>query len=237
MSLLTIIQDAAEDLGISSPTSVVGSTDNQVTQLLALANREGKILASRYDWQVMIRENLFTMVATQSQGLLNSAIVTDGDFDYLIPETTWNRTTDLPVVGPQNADDWQVLQSFSTSGPFQRFRIQEGKFLMDPVPTAGDQLAFEYKSTSWCEDSGGTGQAKWLADTDVGRLNEYIMTLGVIWRWRHRKGLAYAEDMAQYEGLVEDAINRDKSGKTLNLNQQPDSRYPGVIVPSGTWNL
>ena len=37
MNLLTLIADAADRLGVVRPTSVVGSADQQVRQLLALA--------------------------------------------------------------------------------------------------------------------------------------------------------------------------------------------------------
>lgn len=45
MSLLTTIQDCCNELSLSSPTYVIGNTDQQVQQLLALANLEGQTFA------------------------------------------------------------------------------------------------------------------------------------------------------------------------------------------------
>ena len=42
MSLLTVIQDACNELSLPSPAMVIGNTDPQVQQLLALANLEGQ---------------------------------------------------------------------------------------------------------------------------------------------------------------------------------------------------
>lgn len=42
MSLLTVIQDACNELSLSSPVSVIGNQDPQVQQLLAVANLEGQ---------------------------------------------------------------------------------------------------------------------------------------------------------------------------------------------------
>jgi hypothetical protein len=42
MTLLTAIQDACGELGLVSPTTVIGNADTTVTQMLALANREGR---------------------------------------------------------------------------------------------------------------------------------------------------------------------------------------------------
>lgn len=46
MSLLTAIQDAFGELSLTQPQTVIGNTDPQTIQFLALANREGKEMAS-----------------------------------------------------------------------------------------------------------------------------------------------------------------------------------------------
>ena len=47
MSLLTAVQNACGELNLLQPTQVIGNTDPQVTQLLALANREGAEFAAQ----------------------------------------------------------------------------------------------------------------------------------------------------------------------------------------------
>lgn len=238
MTLLSIIQDVADEVGINRPTEVVTSNDNNMTQLLSIANREGKALASRYRWQRMLAEATFTQVAAADQGLINSAIVTAGDFDYIMDDTMWNRTTSLPVLGSLNPVDWQTLQAFPVTGPYQQYKIEQGKIFFDPAgANATDTIAFHYKTTSWCEDDGGSGQARWAADNDKGRLNEELMTLGIIWRWRKRKGLEYAEDFNIYETQVIDAMGRDGGNPRLALNGGVRHRLPGVMVPLGSWSV
>ena len=46
MTLLSICQDAAKEIGIPSPSTLIGSTDTTNIQLTAAANREGKNLVS-----------------------------------------------------------------------------------------------------------------------------------------------------------------------------------------------
>ena len=67
MSLLTIIQDTTDRLGIIRPSSVVGSSDPQVRQLLALAQQEGKELSRRHNWTALINEKTFTAALTAAQ--------------------------------------------------------------------------------------------------------------------------------------------------------------------------
>ena len=237
MTLLTIIQDVTDDLALSKPTTVIGNTDRQIVQLLAIANREGKELASRYRWSGMLKENLFTLIAAQDQGKMNSAaVVSDLDFDYIINDTFWDRTRSLPIPGPISALDWQTLLSFPVQGPYLQFRIQGQKLLIHPIPPT-HSVAFEYQSTSWCETSGEVGKAKWSADNDTGILDENLMTLGIRWRWLQRKGMEYGQDFDLYERMLTDAKARDGGKPRLLMNSRNRSRSPGIFVPRGSWDL
>lgn len=50
MDLLTIVQTAANELGLTAPATVVGNSDPQVVQLLALTNRDCVSLYRDHDW-------------------------------------------------------------------------------------------------------------------------------------------------------------------------------------------
>jgi|TARA_R110000824_G_scaffold18476_2_gene73135 hypothetical protein len=237
MTLLTIIQDATQDLGLAEPTSVVGNNDKKIVQLLQLANREGRNLASRYNWSSLIKQVTFTQVAAQLQGVIQGGIISAGDFESIVNDSMWNRTTQLPVPGPLGSQDWQALQAFPLTGPYRQFRIQEGKLFFDPAgANASDTIAFEYNSKSFCASAAGAGKSKWSVDTDVGILDEDLMTLGIIWRWLQRKGLDYAEDFNAYETRVANAMARDGGKATLQLNSNQHDRIPGIFVPQGSWS-
>jgi hypothetical protein len=235
MTLLSIIQDVADDLNLERPSVVVGNTSQEVRQLLQIAQREGRDLAARFAWKRMVKINTFTLTAAEDQGLMNSTVVTSGDFDYMINGTFWDRTTSLPITGPVDETEWQTLKAFPVTGPYLKYRLFNNRLYINPTPAA-DSVAFEYKSTHWCESSSGTGQVKWTADSDIGRLDERLMTLGILWRWKARKGLEYQEDFISYERMVKDAMGRDKSAKVLNAASGPVDRVPGVFVPVGSWN-
>lgn len=238
MTLLSIIKDVSEDIGLTAPTTVVGNTDKKVVQLLQMAQREGRQLGDRYAWSAMLKETTFTQSAAADQGVIQGTIVSDSDFDYIVNDSMWNRTTQLPILGPLGARDWQALQAFPVTGPYPQFRIQGGKIFFSPVgENATDTIAFEYKSKNWCESAAGTDQSKWQADTDAGLLNEELMTLGIRWRWFQRKGLDYAEDFNMYESRVADAMARDGGKRNLRLDAGRDDRIPGIFVPQGSWSV
>lgn len=234
MSLLTICQDAADLVGIPRPASVISSTDTQIRRLLALANIEGRNLARRYPWEALLTEASFTTVATTSQGTLTSIA---SDIDSIVNRTMWNRDMQDRIAGAISPQDWQEQLAVTDAGPYYDFRIRGGDLLLYPTPPAGDTIFFEYKSKNWCEDSGGTGQANWAADDDVGRLDEHLMTLGLRWRFLQAQGFDYGEAFRDYEMQVNEVMAKDGGKRVMMLNEGTDDLQPSARAPDGSWNL
>jgi len=240
MALLSMIQTVCRRVGIAVPTTVIGNADNQIVQLLAIADEEGEDLGSQLadGWQAQRRATTYTLVAGQDQGVMNGTVVAAGDFRYLINDTMWNRTTSLPVTGPLSSAEWETLQAFPVTGPYQQFQLRNNHLYIDPAPAGGDTIAFDYMSDAFCQDVGMVGQNSWQADTDTGLLDESLMILGIRWRWLKTKGLEYAEDFNTYERRVNDAMARDGGAQTLNLESRDRNyRQAGIIIPIGSWNV
>lgn len=64
-------------LGVSNLTSV---------QILNLAQREGRELSRRFEWQALVKEKTFTTTASTASYALPS------DFRHIIGGTWWDRT-------------------------------------------------------------------------------------------------------------------------------------------------
>lgn len=218
MSLLTVIQDVSDLLGIPRPSAVYGSLDPGVRQLLQLANREGRELSSRYPWQALVREASFTTVATESQGTLTTICGATQPVRSIVNDTLWNQTTGEPICGPRDGRTWQAYKAVTFTSPQAEYRIRVNELLMLPAPTAGQTVAFEFVSKSWCTDSTGvTYRTAFAADEDLILLDEEIFRIGLEWRWLQRKGFEYAESFASYERMVADAMARDGTKATLDL--------------------
>lgn len=234
MTLLTLINNAQDTLTLPRSTVVVSSTDQAVRTLLALANQEGRELMRRYNWQALVTENTFTSLAQASQ---TGAIPTA--FDRFINNSMFNRTRKRRVTGPLGPEEWQAQQALTASLLTDAFRIRGSAILITPTPPAGDTYAYEYVSKNWCQTSGGTGQAAWEADTDTGVLDENLMLLGLIWRWRKARGFDYAEEFNTYEKEVMQAAMRDGAKRNLNYSYDMslyDHGKPPLVV-EGSWNL
>lgn len=283
-NLLQLIRQACAEIAITQPSQIFGSTDPQVIQLLALAEREGKDFSQRAfrkgGWQEMRGEYLFNTagitgltgdltdgtttitnmssttgflvgwvvsgngiptettvvsidsstqitVSTPSTITQTAVDLTIGqqayplpsDFGYFMTQTFWDRAFRWQLLGPLDAQEWQVLKSgISPTGPRRRFRIMGNYFYIDPVPSEVDTEVFEYYSNAWCQSSTGTAQTTWLADTDYYTLDDECMILGIIWRFLAAKRLSYDEERNTYDRAVERAMARNGGNRNLPLN-------------------
>lgn len=233
MSLLTMLQQVSDSIGLPRPSSIVSSTDQTVRSLLAIANEEGNALARRGSWNKLVKEATFATVnGTASYPLATIA----PDFRHLLNDTSWNRSSRRSMGGPMSSQDWQAQQAWVAASPFQQFRIRGGSILITPTPTTAENIYFEYVSNSWCESSLGVDQTAWSADSDVGILDEYLMGLGVKFRWLKSKGFpAYMEAEQMYNSEVQKALGRDGGARTVSLNGRSSSRLrsQGLIPDTG----
>jgi len=104
MSLLTIIQQATAEMGLAVPTIVVGNSDADTIQQLALLNACGYELYRQYPWEALNKEYRFTVqyITTTGTTVANSAVVT------AIANTTGLDST-YSVVGTGINTDTYVL--------------------------------------------------------------------------------------------------------------------------------
>lgn len=179
MSLLTIIQDAALELGLRNVSSVVGSSDLLIQQLKALADEEVRDLSDNFVWPQLSKEYTFTLVDGQANYDLPD------DFDQHIFSTQWDRDNHWRLVGPMTAEEWQHWKSgVSTLSPRRIFRIkgaQNSKLYLHPTPDAGDAgqtMAFEYLSTQVVRPAAWVASTSYTAGTYVWNDGNIYYTAG-----------------------------------------------------------
>ena len=67
MTIKTVIQDAAREVGLPVPATIIDNDDENVAQMLRLATMEGRELVSQFDWSFLVNEKTFTAVAQKIQ--------------------------------------------------------------------------------------------------------------------------------------------------------------------------
>lgn len=214
MSLLTICQNAADQIGLFRPSDIIGSSNQIAQQLLRMAKLEIEDLASQRMWNALIKEGTITLVAGDQD------YAVPADFWGLAPGTTWDRTEEWEaiVVDPQH---WALLKGrdyFTTTN--RHFRIFDDQFQFFETITAadaGNEIKYEYISTYKVRDVVDTPKATFTANTDTTIFSEELVTQGIVWRYKHAKGLDYQMDMAVYERMKHREASKDGSTSILDL--------------------
>lgn len=234
MTLLSLCQDACDELGIERPSQIVGSTDQTARTLLVLANAEGRAL-SRYPkngWAIQQREHTFSTVASTAEYALPS------DFRCFIDETAWDRDSYWEMRGPLSPQEWQRVKSGLAATPAlrRRWRVKRSgssianKFFIDPTPDSVAALVFEYVSNQWLTNAAGdTGYESWQADTDVPILDSELMRRGLVWRFKAAKKFDFTSELAEYEALRDQAVAQDGGAPVLHTaRRRVGLPYPNV---------
>lgn len=235
MSLLTMVTEFCELTGLTAPSAVLGSADPQVKQIRALLQAEGNDLSMRGEWEGLTVEALHTTIAAEDQGAITT-IASDG-YRYISHDTMWDRTDMLPVP-LLGSTKWQQLKATVNAAPRYRYRIRGGRVLMSPIPPVGHTVAFEYLSANWITSSDGvTKRSVFAADSDITRLPEQLLLLGLRWRWKREKGFEYAEDFRTYEMQVTTYLGRDGGKPVLRMDEGDQTTRPGIVVPEYSWPI
>jgi hypothetical protein len=104
-TMLQLIQETSNELGLVAPTYVAGNTNQDVIQLLALMNRQGYNLTKEYDWRALQREYRF-----YTQSVSTTGDVLDGSYDILnVADTTGIVPNKWMVTGTGIPQDCYVV--------------------------------------------------------------------------------------------------------------------------------
>lgn len=142
-----VINDAAFELGLISTaiTDPYASsvTDPNIILLRYFLKGLGQDLVRAHPWQALQTTHTFST----GSGTASYALPTD--YARLTDKTQWNRTSDMPLLGPLSAGDWQLLQAISGTSIDRAFRVFGELVYLSPTPTATETVAFEYISRYW----------------------------------------------------------------------------------------
>jgi hypothetical protein len=225
MSLLTICQNAAVELKWLPPVQVFGNTAEEAATLLRLAQRIGRDALERGIWPARRATHTFSAVAGSVQ-----AGALPGDFGRQVPESLWRRDVPTLLLGPLTGADWAAVTALQTPSCTPRWWTRDsGGVRLWPAASGGEQVALEYFSNAFCTSSGGTPQAQWQADTDVGLISEELITLGIIAFALRNEGQPYQPQMGDYERLLA-RLNRQEQPATMLRSEASMMRRPREAI-------
>lgn len=231
MSLLTVFQQACTSgIALEKPSAVYGSTTREHIELANIANEMAAMIAASHEWQILNKIATITGDGTTEDFSLPS------DFDRMLDKSQlWSTSLETPLSPISDRDQWLELDIKSFDFVINAWIIYGGQIHIKPALSTGVQVKYWYQSNLWGLN-GATPISEFTADTNTFRIDERLLKLGIIWRWREMKGLPYAEDLATYERLLAKLAMRDKGSRIIRLGKAVLPRdttvaYPQSIVP------
>jgi hypothetical protein len=213
-----LINDVAVDVGLESASDPVANTSQQFIQLTRQLSIACEELAEVAIWEMFKREHSFT---TDSGTYADGEYDLPSDFHFMIDQTQWDRTNDVPMGGPLSSQDWQYLlgRDLVSSTIYASFRQQEGKLALWPAPPAdGLVIAFEYASTNWIRntaDDGYVDRVEMSGDTILfppSLIRSYLKA-----KWLESKGFATADPQQAVALFLNTGSGKDRGAPILKM--------------------
>lgn len=214
MSLLTVFQQACTSgIALDKPSAVFGSSSREHIELANIANEMAAMIAASHEWQVLNKIATITGDGTSEDWDLPT------DFDRMLDKSQlWSSSLETPLSPISDRDEWLGMDVQSFDFVINAWILYAGQIHIKPALSSGVTAKYFYQSDLWALD-GSTPAAEFTADDDTFRLDERLLKLGIIWKWREMKGLPYAEDLATYERLLAKLIARDKGSRIIRIGR------------------
>lgn len=227
MTILSACQLAAIPLVGRKPTTIFSSQKPFETELSALVQVAARDIAKERDWQALTR-------LQESQGDDTTiAFPLPDDYDRLpvdseVHSANWQTWKYHPI---RSLNDWLDIQTLVTAQAPGYWIILENKMQIYPPMASTEKARYYYISENIATDKNGTPKAVITSDTDRFNLDENLLTLSLIWRWRSLKRLEYAEDMANYQRELAKVGGRDKGATLLATGRKRYHNSAGIAYP------
>lgn len=228
-ALLGVVQTVCGEIGLPIPTTVVGSTTQQIRQLVAFANVTGDSLRDEADWPVLRKTATITTVNGTAGYTVSLA---SGGNTYtcsrIITETGWDATNSWYFVGSVDDQEWQRWQYGVQTTPVRRIwrTTADNAIEVFPTPTVnGDSLVVAFITDLWAQTNTGAPSGSLSADTDVHLFNDRLFLLGLKWRFLEAKGLPFAAPKDEYDRIIGVRKAASRPARTISLDGRTGRRH------------
>ena len=231
MTLLSVVKDVCQVVGVQQPTSVFANIigNRTMQEMVALATE----MAQRAAYESGKEWTIFKKVATLNGDGVKTAFDLPADYKRMLLTTElWRSTsTQRPMTYIVDTNEWVRRRSDSWVNSWGEWTMLGGQIVIQPVMGAGVNATFGYLSKNCIAlASGGFGDT-FVADGDNFILGDRLLKLAMIWQWKANKGSPYAEDLATYNDALNMAMGSEKPAPIIvgRLSISAAAAYPWAV--------
>lgn len=225
MNILEICQDAASLVATQKPRNLFNESSQQDSIFLSITKDTLESLRRYGDWQELTKEGVLCTFPNKKSYLINDFCP---DFYSLINDTVYIKDQSERVVGSITAAEFMRDRYFSVPSLDLLFKIQGNRILFTKEPGACYKIVFNYRSAALVynkdEFDNYIEKVKISKNEDTPIFDEYLVKMGIVWRWNKRNGMPYEEEFNEYEREVKSKFGAGLAVRDINLS----GRYFGT---------
>lgn len=231
-TVVEALNRAARECSISVPTTWAGATRLEHVEI------RDDFLQQTID-DILDRVDLPSPIGKQTSitGTGAESYSLPSDFRRLArdPLAVYESTTLRRAGTPVTSDGvWTHINTIGSAGTYRYYAL-EGypgaytiKFEQD-LGTA-QSVTVSYVSNVWTRTAGGVEQTSFVTDTDVLLIPRRVVELGIVCRFRERKGFDFQNKLREYEFYLSRCANDSRPTREVTFGRQ-NSEYLPMRVP------
>lgn len=199
MTLLTVCEALAKNVGLPVPAQVAAATDRTSVEMLQFANDTATEIARRVDWGRLTASATITGTGAAVAHSLPSGF-------SRIAAGASVFTSGGAVIRSLTRAEWDTLTA--VQGTPRYFYVTATTIQFWPYLANAATARLVYQTGNWCSN----GTSAFSADSNTALFSEVVLEKGLIARWRRQKGMDFADFEAEYEAeLKNQAAFDDRS--------------------------
>lgn len=209
MTVASAMQSASLRVAGERPTTFFGSSDQLALEMCDLVNDVARDVSEYQDWQRLTRVY---------------SITGDGATETFPMPDDYDRQ--LINADMQDLQSWAWGYEHITDINDFLYQRQRGMILTPGAwiiygglihftPSPAGDASFPYISKNYAVGSDQQRKPAFDADTDSFILDEHLLTLGLVWRWREQKKLDFTGDQANFEKALNERGAKDAGSKVI----------------------
>ncbi|MGL5010978.1 MAG: hypothetical protein ACRC6I_13950 [Paracoccaceae bacterium] len=226
--ILDVLARAARQCSVVPPSSWLTASDQTSLEVLDFLDQTRTDIADRLDVVGPMSISLMVTGTGAEEYPLPADFLRLQRGEFAVYERFRTRRACVPV---SNDGEWQYLQELGVAGAYRFYRLRgyPGAWRIGfQQPLDLDLTAIvSYVSTNWLIN-GSVLKSAFTSAEDVCLFPRELVEAGIVWRFRQRKGLEYADVQGRYEMLMARYSNDSRSARKINFGK-PAARSPWEI--------
>ena len=215
-SILKICQEVADLAATKRPQDLFNLNSQQDAIFLSTAKSALDSLLRYGDWPELTKEGVLRTAGKKDKYLMEEVCP---DFYCILNNTIYVKDGNEKLIGAITPQDWMREKYFNEASSDTKFIIQNGMIKFLTIPKDNIKIVFQYRSNAICLDASNGYMEKSIItkNTDIPIFDEYLVKLGILWRWLKRNGMDYTEEYNEYEREIKKKFASSLSVKDISV--------------------